>query len=58
MNSEFIAAFARIANLSPIDADSHWAAFSRQLSDSEREEIESGGVESGEREGAAWLALL
>jgi hypothetical protein len=29
------------------DADAHWAAFSRQLSDQERESIEAGGFESG-----------
>ena len=43
----FLAAFAATAHLEPKDADAQWAGFSDMLTDSEREEIESGGLESG-----------
>jgi len=39
------------------DADAHWAAYSRQLSDDEREEIERGGYDAGRIEGRAYMAL-
>lgn len=39
------------------DADAHWAAYSRQLSDDEREEIERGGYDAGRAEGRAYRQL-
>ena len=54
-NNPFIQAFAEFAEMSVQDADAHWAAWSRQLSDTEREDIESGGRIAGMNEGRAYL---
>lgn len=48
--SEFMRGFA-IGAGREYGTDPHWAAFSRSLSDSERERVESGGFYSGLREG-------
>ena len=54
--NDFISAFAKAAKLDDVnDAVEQWAWFSRQLCDSERQEVEDGGAESGEREGALYL---
>lgn len=53
--SEFLRGFAETCGQR--DADAHWAAYSRQLSDDEREEIERGGYDAGLIEGQAYKAL-
>jgi hypothetical protein len=55
--SEFLRGFAEGAGKNSIAADEHWAAYSRQLSDTARERIESGGYELGKREGEAYARL-
>jgi hypothetical protein len=56
----FIFSFARTLEISLIDAEKTWSAFSKNLCDSEREMIENGGSKSGEREAifySTWCSL-
>jgi hypothetical protein len=53
--SEFLRGFAETSH--DRDADAHWAAYSRQLPDDEREEVERGGYEAGRREGLSYRQL-
>lgn len=53
--SEFLRGFAETCGQQ--DADAHWAAYSRQLPDDEREEIERGGYDAGRIEGRAYRQL-
>lgn len=55
--TEFLHGFAAEADIAYASADAHWAAFSRQLSDWEREEIEAGGREAGREQARAWKQL-
>jgi len=56
MTRAFLDGFQAAANLADrLTADEHWAAYSRQLSDSERRRIERGGRAAGEREGRRYL---
>jgi hypothetical protein len=54
-NNEFIQAFAEFAEMLVPDAKTAWANYSRQLSDTEREEIEQQGRIAGMNEGRAYL---
>lgn len=45
--NEFLWGFANSLDIDRQKADEVWAAFSRQLSDSEREQIEQQGQDSG-----------
>ena len=54
-NNEFIQAFAEFAEMLVPDAKTAWANYSRQLSDTEREEIEQSGRIAGMNEGRAYL---
>lgn len=54
-NNEFIQAFSEFAEMLVPDAKTAWAAYSRQLSNIEREDIEQGGRISGMNEGRAYL---
>lgn len=47
----FLNAFAAETGLSDHEADEQWVAYSRQLSDAERRQIERGGTRAGERMG-------
>jgi hypothetical protein len=51
MNDDFLTAFAAAGEIDIDDAAEHWAGFSRQLSDSEIAEYESGGA------GLVWEGL-
>jgi hypothetical protein len=54
---EFLRAFGESTGLTTWnDYDAQWAAWSRQLSDTERAAIEAGGEESGRAEAAAYVA--
>jgi hypothetical protein len=53
--SEFLRGFAETSH--DADANAHWAAYSRQLSDGERERVEKGGYDAGRREGLAYRQL-
>ena len=54
----FIAAFASAAGISNLaEADAQWAAWSRDLSNTERSAIEAGGSQSGAFEGETFKAL-
>lgn len=55
--SEFLRGFAEATGYSAADADSHWAAHSRHLSDSARAKLERGGYEIGKREGGFYKSL-
>ena len=54
-NNEFIQAFSEFAEMLLPDAKNAWSDYSRQLSDSEREEIEQSGRIAGMNEGLAYL---
>lgn len=55
VRDDFFHAFARVLNtrcgIPHCDARGHWAAYARQLSATEAEALELGGLESGAREG-------
>lgn len=55
IRDDFFRAFARVLNtrcgIPHCDARGHWAAYARQLSATEAEALELGGLESGAREG-------
>jgi len=55
--AEFIMGFARAANLTYSEADSGWAALSRQLSDSQREAEESQGQDRGWEMGTEYARM-
>jgi hypothetical protein len=57
VNGAFLKAFADVTKLKASEADEQWAGFSRQLSDSERTEIENGGSRSGHLMGEEFLKL-
>ena len=54
-NNEFIQAFAEFSEMLVPDAKTAWANYSRQLSDTEREEIEQSDRIAGMNEGRAYL---
>jgi len=54
-NNEFIQAFAEFAEMSLPDAKNAWSDYSRQMSDSDRVQIEQGGRIAGMNEGRAYL---
>ena len=49
----FLRGFAAVTGLD--DAEEQWAAYSRQMSESDIKQIESGGKRSGERMGQRFL---
>ena len=53
----FLRGFAEAAGVKKIEAAENWAEFTRQLSDAERTRIESGGYDSGWREGELFAEL-
>lgn len=53
----FLKAFAKTTQLNEIDADKQWSAYSQQLSDKERKQIENGGAYSGQRMAKAFCLL-
>ena len=53
---QFLVSFGEGIGCNVIEADAQWAAWSRQLTDTERDQIESGGEESGIAEAAAYVA--
>jgi hypothetical protein len=57
MKADFLRGFAHVTGLSLIEADGQWAAHSRQLSDSERNKIESMGFLAGIIEGTGFRNL-
>jgi len=56
-HSSFLSGFGSVIGLGLRGAEEQWCGFSRQLSDDERRRAESGGFESGQREGRTFLAL-
>lgn len=54
---EFISGFMAASGLDRSDAAEHWDAFSRQLTGSDRNEIESGGYDTGLCNGWLWNQL-
>lgn len=57
MNRDFLKAFGETIGANEIVADEQWAAYSRQLSDKQREAVERGGAKAGKREGKDFLKL-
>jgi hypothetical protein len=51
LRQDFFRAFAMAAWIDWADARGQWAAFTRELSDAEREAIELGGSDAGDEQG-------
>jgi hypothetical protein len=56
--SDFLDGFAAETNLGRAEAEEQWAAFSRQLTDRERKQIEDGGYEVGVIEGQSFNGMF
>lgn len=54
----FLKGFIKATGLGDIEADEHWAGFSRPLSDKQRKKIERGGFRSGEIMGEQWNKMF
>lgn len=54
--TDFFAGFSAGAEIADASAREEWAAWSRQMSDSSRADVEAGGWHRGEAEGARMLA--
>lgn len=54
---QFIEGFMASSGLSREEAQDHWVAFSRQLTNADRREVESGGYETGLTNGWLWNNL-